>query len=84
MSTIFTHDGPYTREEQFANTWPENRQAKPLSNDELNKIRADAQARPQHHTHSAANAERAAKLAEQTEARRQAKLREEAAAKKSK
>ena len=68
MATIYKHDGPYTREEQLANDYPQNKLAKALSNEALAEIRAKAQARPQHNTHSADNARRIA----EAEARRAA------------
>jgi hypothetical protein len=75
--------GHPSREERLANTEPNYPpQEAPLTNDQLNELRAKAQARPQHHTHSAANAERSAMLARETEARRQEQLKREAEEKK--
>jgi hypothetical protein len=68
MATIYP--GPSTRESRLANTWPDRKLPAPLTPDQLAEVREKAQQQPQHHTHSAANAERAEKLAAQTEQRR--------------
>lgn len=74
MSTIYEPirpDGKLTREEALANTevvYPPREE--PLSNEALNKIRAEAQAKPQHHTQSARLAKQ---IAEQAERRAAAK-----------
>lgn len=85
MATIYKPirpDGQLTREEAGANTeFPNRKLPAPLTPDQLAEVRKNAQARPQHHTQSAQNAERAAKLAEQTEARRLAAVAAERAKK---
>jgi hypothetical protein len=75
MSTIHKHPGRYTREERLANEFPSFKREEPLSNEQLAEIRAKAQAQPQYNTTSADNAARHARLAEQTEKRRQEALK---------
>lgn len=57
----------FNREEAAANTWLSRKLPDPLTNEQLADIRAKAQARPQHNTHSAEHAqaidERAARRA---------------------
>jgi hypothetical protein len=71
MATIYEPirpDGTLTREEALANTevvYPKREE--PLSNEALNKIRTEAQVKPQHQAHSAT----AARLREERQAREQ-------------
>jgi hypothetical protein len=69
MATIFKHDGPHTREEQLANTWPKFKQAAPLTPAQLDELRAKS-ATNNPNSHSARNAKAASERAARQEASR--------------
>jgi hypothetical protein len=75
MSTIHepANGRSYNAEEQAANTWPTFKREDPLTNAQLEEIRAKAADQPAGHfaTQSRDNAARVKRQAEQIEARRQ-------------
>jgi hypothetical protein len=89
MATIHppANGAGYNAEEQAANTWPIFKHPDPLTPAQLDELHAKAPAPTRTspidgRSHSEKNAERSAKIAAETEARRQEKLAELAAAKK--
>jgi hypothetical protein len=75
MATIYepTNGVNYNAEEAAANSWPAFKQDEPLTNAQLEEIRAKAADQPAGHfaTQSRDNAARVKRQAEQIEARRQ-------------